>query len=158
MNELIIKKATFDDFRIIQFYLKKFGLDDVNIEFEQFTAATIKNTMIGFGRIKPYTKLYELSSVGVLENYRSRGIGEKLINSIIEIFPSNDIWITTKIPAYFKRFGFCICHTPPLDIQNKQKYLCSKLQSNLNNTHCMLLKKIRKNEVQIPVTGTNLSL
>ena len=152
MKNIKIQKANPHDLDEIIFYIQKFKLDDENINYNQFQVAKIQNKIIGFGRIKPYKKLYELSSVGVIAEYRQQGIGRKLIVRLLEKFPTDEVWITTRIPEYFKQFGFLIFHTPPEEIELKQKTLCAKFSSDIKKTHCMLLKKIRAYELSINVS------
>ena len=157
MEDIFVKQAEESDLEQILTHLEDFQLDDTNVAYEQFYIAVNNQEIIGFGRIKPYDKIYELSSVGVLPEHRSKGVGQKLINYLIDIFPSNDIWITTKIDEYFKQFGFKECHTPPEEIQYKQIYICSKLCKSTKSTHCMLLKKNLSNELEKDKTTSSLT-
>ncbi len=147
MKGLTLKKASLEEMQLIISLIDEFNLDDEKISKDQFIVAKKDGELIGFGRLKPYKKIFELSSVGVIEKHRRKGVGRLIINKLIENCPHTDIWITTKIQDYFKRIGFKKCHTPPIEILTKQNYLCRKLKSDINKTHCMLFNKGHLNPV-----------
>ena len=46
--------------------VRRFRLDDEDLAAEQFVVARERGRLVAFGRIKPYGRVYELGSVGVL--------------------------------------------------------------------------------------------
>ncbi|HZN61875.1 MAG TPA: GNAT family N-acetyltransferase, partial [Planctomycetota bacterium] len=66
---------------------------------------------------------FELGSVAVLEKYRKRGVGSRLVRTLMSKFPTKKVWITTMSPDYFKRFGFETAK-PPAELARKLKTIC----------------------------------
>lgn len=141
MANIFLRRAEQKDISKIAPYLIEFKLDTENISVEQFIIAEIEGELAGFGRIKPYENLYELSSVGVLFEYRNKGIGEKLIKHLIDVCPSQNIWIATKIADYFKKFGFQEADEIPDEIIQKSQRLCLSVSGSIEGMSYMLLKK-----------------
>lgn len=141
MENIYIEKASPQDMEKILFYLEEYNLDWENPSFEQFIIARIDKNLAGFGRIKPYKSLYELGSIGVIEEYRGKGIGEKIITQLIKTCNANEIWLVTKIPDYFKKFGFFESLTPPDEIIQKSKRVCSNVCLSTEGICFMVLEK-----------------
>jgi len=147
MDNIEIKHASPSDIEELTYYIYKYKLDGENISHEQFKIAKAGEKLAGFGRIKRYNEVFELCSVGVIEEFRNNKIGTKLVNNLIETFPGQEIWLTTRNFEYFQRFGFQKCHTPPEEIKLKQQKLCQKLNGDINSCHYMLLKKNNRNQI-----------
>jgi len=141
MSDVNIRKAEQSDMRRIVPYIVEFKLDCENLVHDQFYVAEYNGDIAGFGRIKPYENMYELSTIGVLEEYRRNGIGSKLIKHIIDAFPANEIWITTKIPDYFAKLGFKKSMFPPEEIKQKCKRVCMSFDEADDKSDYMVLKK-----------------
>lgn len=141
MTNICLKNAQTDDIDLILQYLSKFHLDSENIFPEQFIIAEFNGKFAGFARIKPYRNIYELASVGVLEEYRNKGIGNKLVKYLLSIFPFDEIWVTTKIADYFKKFGFETVENPPEELLQKSKKSCANYRKPEEGIHYMRLKK-----------------
>jgi N-acetylglutamate synthase-like GNAT family acetyltransferase len=63
------------DLPLIVECVRRFRLDDEDLAAEQFVVARERGRLVAFGRIKPYGRVWELGSVGVLEAERGRGLG-----------------------------------------------------------------------------------
>src|SRR5207249_8138479 len=87
--------------------VRRFRLDDEDLAAEQFVVARERGRLVAFGRIKPYGRVWELGSVGVLEAERGRGLGGLSVRELARRFPTRQGYIPTDLPAYFARFGFC---------------------------------------------------
>ncbi len=118
--------------------VRRFRLDDEDLAAEQFVVARERGRLVAFGRIKPYGRVYELGSVGVLEAERGRGLGGLVVRELIRRFPARQVYITTDLPAYFARFGFCRIDDPPPEIAAKIARVCARLRSGVV---AMLLEK-----------------
>ena len=80
---------------------------DEDLDYQHFSCNHKDgDEIVGFGRIRPHEKVYELGCVGVVENRRNQGIGKTIVEHLINIFPSDDVYITTDLLDYFERFGF----------------------------------------------------
>lgn len=124
MGRVRLRAAKESDMSSIRTYIKRFQLDDENMGFEQFIVAEKRSGIVGFGRIKHYESCYELACVGVLEPYRNQGIGAVIVKKLMEVFPDNEIWVTTDVPKYFERFGFELAKDAPQEIKDKIKGVC----------------------------------
>jgi len=137
MSEIILRQANDSDLEKILHYINTFSLDGEDISPEQFVVAEIDSKLAGFGRIKSYKNIHELASIGVIKEYRNLGVGSKIVNRIIEIFPENIVWLTTKNPDYFKKLGFVESNTPPKEIAEK----CNRICSDTTDSRFMFLNK-----------------
>ena len=59
--------------------------------------------------------------MGVVENRRNQGIGKTIVEHLINIFPSDDVYITTDLLDYFERFGFRKIDSGPDELVEKLK-------------------------------------
>jgi len=141
MSEIVLRKAQIEDMQKILPHIVEFRLDCENLKHEQFVIAEVKDEIAGFGRIKPYSEMFELSTIGVIKGYREKGVGNRIIKHLIETFPSNEIWITTKIPDYFAKFGFQMTPDPPKEIQDKCKRVCKSFDETNTEAIYMVLSK-----------------
>src|SRR5438874_2588190 len=110
-------------------------------EAEQLVVARERGRLVAFGRIKPYSRVHELGSVGVLEAERGRGLGELIVRELVRRFPTREVYITTDLPTYFARFGFRRIEDPPPEIAAKIGRVCARLRSGVV---AMLVEKPRR--------------
>jgi putative endonuclease len=122
-DDASIRPATRQDLALIRRTIQRFDLDPERLEPEQFIVAMEGKSRAGFARIKPYRGCFELGSVAVLEKFRERGVGSRLVTCLMAKFPTPKVWITTMSPDYFKRFGFSTAK-PPAELANKLKTIC----------------------------------
>ncbi len=123
-SSIRIRPASPDDKPFIKKHIEKFRLDDEDLNYHQFVVAVEGEKIIGFGRIRPHKKIYELGCVGVIENKRNQGIGKKIAEHLINVFPSDDVYITTDLPEYFERLGFKRIGSGPKELVEKLKRVC----------------------------------
>ncbi len=128
-DPLVFAEATAADMPAIAECLRRFKLDDEDLVAGQFLLLRQRGEMVAFGRIKPYGGVYELCSVGVLEDARGRGLGARMVRELIRRFPSDEVYITTDIPEYFERFGFRRIEDGPEPIFRKLRDVCGRLRS-----------------------------
>ena len=122
---VVLRGASPDDMPFIMEHLEKFLLDDEDVDFRQFIIAAESEEIVGFGRIRPHKKVYELGSIGVVENRRSRGIGKLIIERLIDIFPTDDVYLVTDIPGYFEKLGFRVIIDAPEELLEKIRRICA---------------------------------
>lgn len=119
-----IRSASPVDMPFIKNCIEKFRLDDEDLGYQHFIVIIDGDEIIGFGRIRHHEKVYELGCVGVVENRRNQGIGKTIVEHLINIFPSNDVYITTDLLDYFERFGFRKIELGPSELIEKLKRVC----------------------------------
>ena len=136
-GDVRLEPATLADLPAIVACVRRFHLDDEDLAAEQFVVARER----AFGRIKPYSRVHELGSVGVLEAERGRGLGELIVRELVRRFPTREVYITTDLPAYFARFGFRRIEDPPPEIAAKIGRVCARLRSGVV---AMLVEKPRR--------------
>ena len=114
------------DFGEVKQHIATLCLDDINLEETQFLTAYYENKLAGFVRLRKYNSCEELCSLGVLENFRLRGIGSRLVNEVFEL-STKPLFVVTVIPEFFKRFGFRETTTYPYELNYKLNYCISSL-------------------------------
>ena len=140
-----IRPASPDDMPFIGECIERFRLDDEDIDHRQFVVAVDWDEIVGFGRIRPHKGVYELGCVGVVERRRNNGIGKMIVEYLIKIFPSNDVYITTDLIDYFKRLGFKRIEHGPKDLEEKLKRV--RKSKCREEAVAMVYRKVRKSEV-----------
>lgn len=127
-----IAPARREDMPVIEEAVGRMKLDAEDLQVEQFIVARDDGKMVGFGRIKPYGNgVYELGSIGVMEEARGNRVGVRLVEELIARFPSEEIYITTDLVDYFMRFGFTPTASAPRVILDKVDRVCSSLRSGV---------------------------
>jgi N-acetylglutamate synthase-like GNAT family acetyltransferase len=121
---IVVRAASIGDVPVIREYIEKFLLDDEDLDYHQFIVAVEGDKIVGFGRIRPHKKVYELGSIGVVESKRNQGIGKMIIEHLVNIFPTDEVYITTDIPEYFERLGFRKMEPGPRELREKIERIC----------------------------------
>lgn len=125
LNKMItIQPASSREMPFIKKCIERFRLDDEDLDYQQFIIAVESKEIVGFGRIRPHKEVYELGCVGVVEGRRNEGIGKMIIDHLINNFPTNEVYITTDLIAYFERFGFKKVEPGPKDLVEKLQRVC----------------------------------
>ncbi len=144
MSNIKLQYAEPQNMPFIKECIERFRLDDEDMDYRQFVVAVEKNEIVGFGRIRPHKEVYELGCVGVVEHKRNHGIGKMIVKHLINIFPSNVVYITTDLIDYFKRLGFKRIEHGPKELVEKLQRVCkSKCREG---AVVMVYRKARKSE------------
>jgi len=138
IGDVHLEAAASADLPLIVECVRRFRLDDEDLAAEQFVVARERGRLVAFGRIKPYGRVWELGSVGVLEAERGRGLGALVVRELVRRFPARQVYITTDLPAYFARFGFRTIDDPPPEIAAKIGRVCASVRTGVV---AMLLEK-----------------
>lgn len=107
--DIKIRKATPSDVKDIRKILSFYYLDTGNVEknLPEFIVAVRDETIVGCACLD-ISDVVELRSIAVLPNYRNKGIGSKLVDSILtraaEI--TGTIYLRTTSPVFFEKKGF----------------------------------------------------
>jgi N-acetylglutamate synthase-like GNAT family acetyltransferase len=111
----------------IKRYIEEYCLDDENIEREQFIIAKYNNILVGFGRLKDHGDCAELCTLGVVSEYRGKGIGKQLVEALIKRAHST-LYVVCIIPDFFKKFEFEVVADVPDPIHRKYDMCTTKLK------------------------------
>ncbi|MDP2948453.1 MAG: GNAT family N-acetyltransferase [Chloroflexota bacterium] len=112
--------------------VRRFRLDSEALDARQFITVRQGERIVAFGRIKPYGgDVYELGCVGVVEHQRGRGLGRLVVQSLIERFPADTVYVTTDVPEYFERLGFSRTNGLPPVLAAKIGRVEGKLRSGV---------------------------
>jgi N-acetylglutamate synthase-like GNAT family acetyltransferase len=114
-----------EDLPFIEACVRRFKLDGEHLEAAQLIVLREAGRIVAFGRIKPYEGgVYELGAVGVVEERRGRGLGDRVVRELVRRFPAREVWITTDLVAYFERFGFRRSDNAPRVLVDKIARVC----------------------------------
>lgn len=83
----------------------RFDLDSNDMKHEQFLVAEDNKNIVGFGRLFHHPDTTELGTIGVVEEYRGKGVAKLIIAELLAK-TKGDVYLTTLIPGFFKQFGF----------------------------------------------------
>ena len=125
--EIKIEIPGVQEMKLIVRYIKEFMLDDEGLEREQFIIARINNTLVGFGRLRQHPDCVELCTLGVLTEYRGKGIGKKLVEELIKR-TSSKLYLVCIIPGFFQKLDFEIVKEVPPSIVRKYEICTTKLK------------------------------
>ena len=125
-NILQLRTPSNKEFKQICDYIQEFELDNRGLKGQEFTAAFRDEELVGFGRLRKHSDSTELCSLGVISNYRRKGIGKSIVKELIKR-AEESIYLVCIIPEFFRPFGFQVVSTFPSSIQNKIDYCTSEL-------------------------------
>jgi amino-acid N-acetyltransferase len=100
---LVIRKAASSDIKDIKKILSCYYLDTdkVGEDLPEFIVAVSDGTVVACASLDTM----ELRSIAVLPAYRNRGIGSKLVDSILEGV-TDIVYLRTASPVFFEKKGF----------------------------------------------------
>lgn len=131
-----IRNAKPEDMPIIDAIALKYDLDSNDTKAKQFIVAEENKEIIGFGRLLKHRDVTELGTIGVMEEYRNRGVAKKIINELLSK-TNEDVYLTTLIPDYFKKFGFKVLDTPAPHSMIRKAEWCE----GCKKTGCTVMKR-----------------
>jgi len=108
-------------------HVNEYMLDDEQLEREQFVIAKSNNTLVGFGRLRTHSDCIELCTLGVVTEYRGKGVGKKLVAELI-YRASSTLYLVCVIPKFFEKFNFEIVEDVPSSIIRKYEICTTKLK------------------------------
>ncbi len=105
----------------------KYDLDSNDTKANQFIVAIEDKNIVGFGRLLPHTGCIELGTIGVVEEHRGKGIAKRIVEELLKTAKKmghKKIYLTTLIPSYFEKLGFCSLDEAPPDCMIRKKEWC----------------------------------
>ena len=127
----LIRTATEADLPFIRGMVARLRLDNEDLHAEQFIVVEEGGRTVAFGRVKPYSRTFELGCVAVVEDRRDQGLGELVVRELIRRFPQRCVYVTTDIPDYFQRLGFVRTGALPRELSEKIGRVEGKLRSGV---------------------------
>ncbi|MCX9083819.1 MAG: GNAT family N-acetyltransferase [Candidatus Methanoperedens sp.] len=107
--DIKIRKATYTDIKDIKKILSFFFLDTDNVEknLAEFIVAQNDLKILGCACLD-VGNIVELRSIAILPAYRNKGIGSKLVKTILERAKelTDVIFLRTTSPVFFEKKGF----------------------------------------------------
>lgn len=137
-----LRKAFDSDIEKIKPYAEKLNLDTKDMNPRKFYIVSNNGQIAGFGRKKNYKNICEFATIGVFEEYRDFGIGEMIVNKLIETASGEEIWLTTVIPEYFNKFGFKMSNNAPEELILKAQRICKRFGKPIENNVFMRLETL----------------
>ncbi len=122
--------AKAEDVQFIADTAERLKLDGDNLSARQFITVRRDGRIIGFGRVRPYEKTYELATLGVIEEQRGNGIGAAIARELIRRFPQDEVYVVTDLTGYWERLGFIRTEILPAELEEKRRRACSTLRPN----------------------------
>ena len=112
MSEISITPARLEDLAAIKSLLaaNQLPIAGVDDHWKTFLVARDGETLVGCGGAEAYQFAALIRSVAVAPEYRSHGVGRKLVRQLIDRLASRGLrefyLLTTTAEAYFKKRGF----------------------------------------------------
>ncbi len=134
MNKPTIRRANQKDTPQIKDILRDLDLYHPSRIPDDFWVADENGKIVGVSCLTDYDDFLFLSSVGVIETHRHKGIAKSILEEIFS-GTKKDIYLYTIIPDFFKQFGFQIVDAPK-KIPSRECLGCESCR--LDNCVCML--------------------
>ncbi|MDH7512027.1 MAG: GNAT family N-acetyltransferase [Clostridiales bacterium] len=100
-----VRKALKDDLPQISALAAKHNLDYENMAVDDFWVVEEGDKIIGICGLRKHPDCLELCSLGVEETVQKRGLGRRLVKTLLQE-TSGDIYLATVIPEFFRKLGF----------------------------------------------------
>ena len=123
MPTILIRQPNEVEFQGVKSYVKKFSLDDREMNRQEFKVLLYDNKLAAFGRLKNHTDGIELCTIGVVEEYRGKQLGNAIVRELLSDI-KQDVYLVTVIPAFFTKLGFKEAKEYPIFLQNKRDNFC----------------------------------
>jgi N-acetylglutamate synthase-like GNAT family acetyltransferase len=125
-----IQAALNTDLPDIMELLEALNLDMEEVHYSEFFVCKDKGELIAAGRVRAHEDgVYELCSLGVLEDYRMAGIGTDIIKALVNKHSLDSVYVVTEIPEFFEKTGF-------VKSTHKSEYLQDKLKRCVEEYAC----------------------
>lgn len=102
---MIIRSARQEDFSQIVALAKKLGLDYEGMNKDSYWVAEDAGRIVGMVGLKKHADCHELCALGVSLGYRGKGLGQKLVHTLL-LNADRDIYLATIIPGFFEQCAF----------------------------------------------------
>lgn len=114
----------------------RLALDYPGMEKDTFFVAEERGKIVGILGLKEHGEFLELVAVGVLEEYRSLGVGKKLVEEALKNVAGRKVYLLTTVPGFYEKLGFESVEDKPEKLQ-KEPAWCS----GCDRTKCVVMVK-----------------
>lgn len=121
---ITIRRALKADFPAIEEIIAEFDLGHPSVSRENFWVAADADQVLGVANIQDCGECYYVSAVGVKREYQEKGVARALVSEILQGL-KKDVYLYTKMQAFFRKFGFVESKTPDM-IPSREIYNCGK--------------------------------
>ena len=118
MGAILFREPTEAELEVVKKYVHEYWLDDEGVDKKQFKILLYEGKLAAFGRIKEHKDSIELCTVGVVEKYRGKRLGEELVKRFLSEI-KQEVYLVTVIPSFFNRLGFKEAKKYPASIREK---------------------------------------
>ena len=101
-----VRHATEADMGLIEDKMKKYHLDDRDLDYREFVVAAEDSKIVGFGRLKKAETVYEVGCIVVIEEKRRKGVGRLILEHLMEYAPVDKVYVMTDWVDFFNELGF----------------------------------------------------
>ncbi len=119
-----IRHAAEADMVFVKENLKKYHLDEDDLDASQFVVAAENGDIIGFGRLRKTGDVYDIGCVVVVEQRQRRGIGASIVRHLMEYAPVRTVYVVTDVVDYFTKLGFTEAKKKPKDLMRRLEMAC----------------------------------
>ncbi len=124
MPDIIIRQPDDTEFAEVKEYVEEFWLDNSNMVKEQFLILLYKGHFAAFGRLKEHPDCSELCTLGVVNEFRGKHLGEAMVKALVKKAKSQ-VYLVTVIPDFFAMLGFSFTEKYPAPMRQKVE-VCTK--------------------------------
>ncbi|HWY99156.1 MAG TPA: GNAT family N-acetyltransferase [Bacteroidia bacterium] len=125
MATILFRQPNDAEFEEVKRHSEEYQLDNENMSKDQFKIILHEGKLAAFGRLKKHNDAMELSTVGVVKEFRGKKLGEAIVRSFADE-ARQDLYLVTVIPDFFSKMGFKAVKEYPISLQNKCDNCCQK--------------------------------
>lgn len=107
MLDVSLRQAFPDDQAVIRDMIRAARLDPTGLHWSHFWIAEHDGEVVGIGQVRPYPNCRELGSLVVRADYRGRGVGAQIVQTLLEQ-EKGTVYLECELhnEAFYNRFGF----------------------------------------------------
>jgi N-acetylglutamate synthase-like GNAT family acetyltransferase len=106
-----IREANKGDEEAIRAILDELDLAYSGMILRDYWVAEVRDEVVAVGRVEDVGDKLFLSSLGVRESHRNKGVATKLLEAML-LGDSRDLYAYTVIPEFFRKLGFVHADLP----------------------------------------------
>lgn len=121
---LTIRRARRRDEKAILAILSELDLAREGLKHDNFHVACIDGAIAGIAHLEEFDGGLYLSAVGVMKDTQGKDVARALLSRMLSRTGTN-VYLHTKIPDFFRKFGFEITKPPP-HIPTIESFVCKR--------------------------------